>query len=352
MSNLPNKCGYVSGPNVSAEVNDYIDRAQWYSSGAYRQSIDFLDGLARFVPNAVGPISDVGLDGLSCDVKDPNFDIIPRPERFVPDPVIPLLPDPFDFGDIHQINPGPIPEFNIPDPDLQPITVPDPLSARPPGDAPVIRTDFDYPEDLGEIVLPDVPPFHELDIPPPFEYNFPDFAEIPPEYLGPPPPSLTFNWDEDPYDSELIRAVTAELLDRVVNGGTGLHPLVEQAIWERARNREDVLSMKARMEVLTASATRGFFRPSGSTVAALDMLAQANQSKQADLSREIAIKQAELEQENLKFSIQQSIALEQMMINQYNSALTRAFEAQKFIQQAAVEIFNFIRLMLSYSRPN
>ena len=214
------------------------------------------------------------------------------------------------------------------------------MEASAPEGPPVVRTDFEFPEDPDDLDLPPVPSFEQLNIPQNYVYTFPVFEEELPVYLGTTPPTLSFRWAEDIYSSELLDAVTAELLDRVVNGGTGLHPLVEQAIWERARNREDILAAKAIDEVLTLSASKGFLRPSGSTLSAVDRLYQENQSKQADLSREIAIKQAELEQENLKFSIQQSIALEQMLIGEFNNALNRAFEAQKYIQQAAIEIYN------------
>lgn len=338
---LPDKCGLGYGQSGAGNyVDNYLSRAHTYSAGAYNESMEFLGALSGYLPDALPSIEGVNFDDIDIDIRDPNIDGIPKPERFVPSPIIPNLPDPFVPQDIHQIAVGEAPEFDIPTPVLTPISPPDALTATAPGDAPLVRTDFEFPEDPSDLNLPAVPTFETLNIPEDFDYEFPVFSEEPPVYLGVPPPTLTFNWTEDPYDSELIRAVTAELLDRVTNGGTGLHPLVEQAIWDRARNREDMLAMKARDEVLTTAATRGFLRPSGSSLAAIDTLTQANQSKQADLSREIAIKQAELEQENLKFSIQQSISLEQMLIAQFNNALSRSFEAQKFIQQAAVDIFN------------
>lgn len=48
-----------------------------------------------------------------------------------------------------------------------------------------------------------------------------------------------------------------------MNGGTGLAPAVEQAIWDRARSRETQTALANQTEVMRTSEALGFPLPSG-----------------------------------------------------------------------------------------
>jgi hypothetical protein len=151
-------------------------------------------------------------------------------------------------------------------------------------------------------------------------------------------PGVTFSWSESAYSDDLLTKVKSELFTRL-DGGTGISPVVEEAIWNRGRDRESKAALLAERTLLEDRAGQGFSRPTGSMMSALDQVIQDTQGKIIELSREIMIKQAELEQENIKTSIQQTIALEDLLLREKNNISQRQFEAAKYMQDIAVEIF-------------
>lgn len=141
------------------------------------------------------------------------------------------------------------------------------------------------------------------------------------------------------YDSALLEAVTSEIRRRIA-GGTGLAPAVEQAIWDRARSREAATSEAAVADVTKNAESRGFALPTGAFHAQLREAQKTLQGKTAELSRDIAIKQAELEQANVKHAIESGISMETRLIEYVNNIEQRTFDAAKFAAQNAIEIYN------------
>jgi hypothetical protein len=95
----------------------------------------------------------------------------------------------------------------------------------------------------------------------------------------------------------------------LAEGGTGMNPQVEDMIWQRDRAR--VLKDAARQEeeVINSYAARGFPLPPGAMAAALDRVRADSYDKIAQASRDVAIKQAEIEIENVRFAVEQAIKL-------------------------------------------
>lgn len=204
---------------------------------------------------------------------------------------------------------------------------------------PVIDTSFTFPAQP-DTTLPDAPVFRPINIPLSPIVTIPAFDQPLPNASGIFPPNLTFNWSESPYSSQLLTALKNELLNRITNGGTGLNPVVEQAIFDRGKDRERKELVSVQEEILKAQTARGWSRPTGSTFAALETALQQSQDKIADLSREIMIKQADLEQRNIEFALQTTLALEQSLIQENNAIMERAFRARQLIQQFTIDIFN------------
>lgn len=205
---------------------------------------------------------------------------------------------------------------------------------------PTINTAYTLPAQPST-TLPNVPAFRPINIPIEPTITIPSFTAILPDVSSISPPNLTFTWAaESPYSDTLLTALKTELLSRIQNGGTGLNPVVEQAIYDRARDRDRRDSLTAEDEVLRAQTARGWSRPSGSAFAALEEVVQKSQDKISELNREIMIKQADLEQKNIEFAIQTTLALEQSLIQENNNIMERAFKARQFVQQVAVDIYN------------
>jgi len=141
------------------------------------------------------------------------------------------------------------------------------------------------------------------------------------------------------YTSALLSELQATLLDRIQNGGTGLSPAVEQAIWDRAREREAIAFDDAIRE-LERVESLGYAFPPGVYMDARLKITTEMQARQISLSREIAIKQAELELENVKQAIDRGVALEAQMMNYTNQVEQRIFESCKYATEAGIAIYN------------
>jgi hypothetical protein len=141
------------------------------------------------------------------------------------------------------------------------------------------------------------------------------------------------------YASALLDNLKAVLNERI-KGGTGLNPAVEQAIWDRARSRETQTALANEAEVMRQSEALGFQLPSGVLAAQLREAQQAYYDKLSGFSRDVAIKQAELEQENLKQTIAQGMQMEGQLIDYSLKLEQMTFEAAKVAAENAIQIYN------------
>lgn len=325
---------YVPIVNPNIDIKSAIDNAD----GAYNTAISFLDDLADYIPQteAVTPSVDFN------DIKAPEgaFDTEGLPDA--PTRAIDFNPALPEFPNLVEVDASglsaTVPTFSGTAPTIDFITNPGDLSITAPETAPT--TDFSFVDPTApDFTLPTVPTFNDLELPSVPSIKEFNFTKVLPTDTDIQIPGLTFSFTDEEYQSELSSAVTKELLDRVQNGGTGLPVDIENSIWERAKDRENKQQLKTADDILHSSAARGFRRPPGSVVAALDMAAQEAQNKIADLSREIAIKQAELEQSNIQFSIDKAITLEQLLIDNHNQMMNRALDVAKFTQQIAINLY-------------
>ena len=130
------------------------------------------------------------------------------------------------------------------------------------------------------------------------------------------------------------------LLNERLRGGTGLDAAVEQALWDRARDRETQIALAGEAEILRSAEAAGFPLPAGTLAAQLSDARRAYHDKLSGLSRDIAIKQADLEQENLKQTIAMGIQLEGQLMDYAFKLEQQAFEAAKAIADNAVQVYN------------
>lgn len=192
--------------------------------------------------------------------------------------------------------------------------------------------------DAPTLVMPTMPSLQDIVIP---TFAFPDlpvFDETAPEFLDA-PPSVVMNWAEPVYESELLD----ELTDKVrwmLEGGTGIPPIIEQALFDQARMREDITAGKAVSEAFGTWAGRGFELPPGMLVEQVNAAFEQNQLQVNALSREILTKSAVWEIENLRFAVQQGLALEQLLVTIFNNMAQRTFDAAKYQVESSLSLFN------------
>ena len=120
------------------------------------------------------------------------------------------------------------------------------------------------------------------------------------------------------------------LINTITNGGTGINPAVEQQIWQRGRDRLIAEGARADSQTMLQFAQRGFSLPSG----AMTKLLQANRFEQLqklqEQSRDVAIRQAELEVENLRFAVDKVVTARLQAIAaaaDYIRAITNGFDS-------------------------
>lgn len=245
--------------------------------------------------------------------------------------------------------PGVVPEFQDVG-DIELGTQPQPRAQRPtfympvrPGSAPqftknppTIKTDAKFPEPPPQLENPNIP---DPDIPdrpmpvkpdinlPVFNGTVPTFTEEAPKDL---PAQMRAIYDEVspgmmatledwvwkfinkalPGYHEGMADIEAQI-KRFFEGGTGFNPAVEDAIYERARDKGTAEYLRTERGAWAGAAARGFTIPDA---AALAMNLQARQGLADNMGRQatdIVIKQAELEQANLQFAVTQSSNLRQ-----------------------------------------
>ena len=141
------------------------------------------------------------------------------------------------------------------------------------------------------------------------------------------------------YASQLLDNLKAQLNARI-QGGTGLSPAVEQAIWGRALDRETVVALAREQEVMRGAEALGFPLPSGVLAGQLQDARREYHDKLSGLSRDIAIKQAELEQANLQQATQLALQLESTLLEDAYKLEVLAIDAAKAAADNAIAAHN------------
>ena len=167
------------------------------------------------------------------------------------------------------------------------------------------------------IATPSLPSLPSAPTMPTIVYNAPtapaDFVDV--------APSVTTIDDfgiDPPSSSALLTSLQTTMLSRLA-GGTGLNPSVEAAIWNRSRDRETALAQANEDDIIRTSEAMGFMIPTGAMIDQMRMAQQNYYDKVSELSRDIAVKQAELEQSNLKDAVAAGTALEGEIIQIYKT---------------------------------
>lgn len=229
------------------------------------------------------------------------------------------------------------PEYDVEKPAIAIPHPPDELDVTPPTDAPEI-SGVTLP-DTPVIVLPDAPTPYDITLPDaPDDMVIPTWNETAPaiDFVA---PSGSLVWSEDEYSSALLAKVTNGL-STWLDGGTGLPDEVWDMIWARVTRGNAQIARRAEQEASEEWASRGFFMPVGGLNAAIARVRQEAINLDSEKLREIAIESAKMEVENLRFAMQQGVALETVLIGAHQQMAARALEAEKLMFDVAVNLFN------------
>jgi hypothetical protein len=232
------------------------------------------------------------------------------------------------------------PDFTTePTPPIPP-TTPVPFTEEPP-----VKPELDpvVPDKVTDPVLPPLPIFP----PPQWPERIPINTTI--TFTGIPPQPLTdksqyivpysYNDPAENYTSALLNAVRAKLLHDATYGGTGLGATIENDIWNRSLERDELALFEAIQNTMDTWGASNFPLPNGVLVSDIDELNEKHYDNLIDRSRDVAIKQAELADANTKFAVTSGVQVEQMWIAHQDNIAARALESARNTVEMAVAIF-------------
>ena len=199
---------------------------------------------------------------------------------------------------------------------------------------------------LNDVVIPDAP---DLTLPtmgdliaisiPDFTFpTLPTFTDTAPAFTDSDPSTIP-NFSEPSYSSALLND-TRDRIIAMLAGGTGIPTAVQNALFDKARDREIVTARMAEEDAFDTYAGRNFSMPPGMLVAQVNAAQEKSRMAQNELERQILITASDLEQKNLQFSVAQGIALETLLQGQFNNVAQRSFEAAKERLSADIALFN------------
>jgi hypothetical protein len=150
-------------------------------------------------------------------------------------------------------------------------------------------------------------------------------------------PDFAFTFNEQAYQSAMMDGLKSKLMADLAAGGYGIEPGDEVGLWERARDRE-AASSGAEVQALARDfASRGFMVPPGSMFGALEGIRAKAMDAAATLSRDVALKRADLYVQNRQFTIQQVKELETLLLNQHMAVMERILRAAQVSAQFVVD---------------
>jgi hypothetical protein len=204
-------------------------------------------------------------------------------------------------------------------------------------DAPGVDISFDIPDLV--VNLPVAPSLLSINVSPFDGINIPTLDVTIPE-LTIDAPSIREYTPGAQYTSGLLTRLKTKLEDILTNGGTGLSPDVEQAIWDRGREREARQMRDSLNQLDRDMEQQGFSVPPGFYLDARLKIQTEADANNRGTSREIMIKQAELEQSNVNHALDASIQIEGQLISYTNQVEQRFFDSCKYATEAGVSIYN------------
>lgn len=151
-------------------------------------------------------------------------------------------------------------------------------------------------------------------------------------------------------------AAIEDRLATYMKGGSALSAAVQNDIFEKALDKTNLEYQRARDGAYEEGARRGFTMPGGAVFSAVTQARQGAADNAARVAMEIAVKQAELEQQNLQFAVTQSTNLRQVVIQaaqewagQLVQINAQALQFAQGVLQAAIDLYD-LRIKIVQAR--
>lgn len=336
----------MSTPGTTFDlVSGNFDQFREYANASLATANDALTELTELGTELVNTahMYTVGVPSIGPDDQDE----ITTPE-FNPTTELPSVPRPPSFGVPSVSLPPGEPRFNV----LPPVIG----AHQEPGDFIDQPPIFDSSQllALGVIPAPDIAALLDGVLPPDaITLDFPDapvlevleFNEaLPPVNVGSIDEYMLMirngiDVDVSEYSDDMILRVK-EKIDAMIAGGTGLPVAIEQAIYARAADRDDVSARRKLEELAADFASRGYDIPPGAMASAVQRVRQESAELRAGTNREIAIEMARIEVESVKFAVAQGVAMSGLLIDAHFKRQQLILAVEQFVVASAVQVLN------------
>lgn len=298
--------------NTPEEIRQLI--AQLNNDVQFNENVDWLRNLSLSAGDEDFQLNPAVLGQLANGV--PTFVLPPAP---VPD-ALPTAPsDPgAPLFDTPPERPT-LPSFTAPNIDLS-LTAPE------------------YTDATGEVPAPVLSPI-VLPLPPTLNIDSLEFTSVRPAFTGQDLDAADFQFVNETYDPLLVDRTKQLVLD-MMDGKSGLPAAVENALYERARERE---VEAAEREVGAAAddwASKGYKYPGGVLAARVDRIRGDAERRVTTLGREQFIEAWRIQIEQFRQALAQGIALEDLWLRQFAAAEDRRLQAARFTLDLAISIYN------------
>lgn len=328
----PTGCDIWLGDAATNMVSTAYDKYTEFATKAYGLATQQVSDLGNF---RIAPIAfgvSYNLDSAITGYKRPAAPATP--------------------GDLTYHAPAAVPD--APSVTLAPLTFDTPPAA--PADAPPTIREYADPGELaatapsGVVALQDVPiparPDYELPPAPTLaELKLPDAPTLNlPAFTGTRPdtaldaPLETFSFTAEQYNSMLL-SKTSTQISFMLDGGTGLPAAIAQALRDRAFAALDGQEYRAVQQATEEFASRGFAQPNGILARTLAEVRQNNQNQRNAASRDIAIQDQQVAVENLRFAVQQGVALESALFQAHNEEMRIGLAVAQAAQDVRIRVF-------------
>jgi hypothetical protein len=148
-----------------------------------------------------------------------------------------------------------------------------------------------------------------------------------------------FEYSEPAYSSPLKDAITSKL-EGIIEADAGLGASVEEAIWTRQQERNEIALTEAIETLIDTWSSRPWKMPNGPLQASIEELVEKNEYARVDSSREVMVKQAELAQQNTQHALSTGVNLEQITSQYASSVAERALKASIATVEMGISIIN------------
>jgi hypothetical protein len=250
-------------------------------------------------------------------------------------PTFPVAPTRPELGDVTPLSIGTVPDFNVTRPMLSSITIPDIVRPSLPAEPGLSVIEIPVAPDF---TLPPVPTIRSLDLPTAPTLNLPSFDATAPTL--PDAPDATFDWVNADLTTQLSQDIETRLLEFVENDSTGVVIDVQDAIWNRARSRQDELYNSMVSRVTQVVKSRGLKVPQAVVIDFAQRALHARMMKEQSLDREVKIEIARLKQENFRAAVDAILKFESMRIDNHAKYQQRELEGRAAAVELAVKLFN------------